>query len=873
MKTAEIRQRFIDYFVRQGHIHVPSSSLVPVADPTLLFTNAGMVQFKATFLGQEPRPYKRATTAQKCVRAGGKHNDLEQVGETARHHTFFEMLGNFSFGDYFKREAIQYGWEFCTEELGLEPGRLWATVHHRDDEAFELWREVAGLPAHRIKRFGDEDNFWQMADTGPCGPNSEIHYDQRPKNAKKELSEAEFAELGETGAILEIWNLVFMQFNRDDQGTLEPLPRPSIDTGAGLERIAAVMQGVDSNFHTDLFLPIIERAEDLVGRPYKADDPTGVSVRVLADHARAVAFLIADGVFPTNEGRGYVLRRILRRAGRHAWLLGQREPTLYELCDEVVSLMGDVYPELEARRDHIMRTVQAEEERFMATIDGGMQRLEELAPAGDGGVISGPDAFKLYDTYGFPIDLTRLIARERGYQVDVDGFDKALEEQRERSRAVRVLQDVSRFRERPAPQVVRADEPQEWVGYDRLKVDTEVLASTQTNGRLFLQLKHNPFYAEAGGQVSDRGYVEGDGWRMEVEEVVRQDDRVVVAGSVEGEFVPGKVRAVVDPLRLDTQRNHTATHLLHAALRKVLGEHVTQAGSLVAPDRLRFDFTHTSPLSEHEIDEVERLVNEQVWRSVEVTKEFASYPEAIARGAMALFGEKYGEVVRMVEVPDFSLELCGGCHVRTTGEISLFKIVSETGSAAGVRRIEAVTGPRAYAWVKEREQVLSRLSRALKVPTADVPRRVEALVGEQRALQEKLEISVRRDAENDVRRLVEGAKEVNGAKVAAGTIETASPETLRAFGDRLRDHLGTGIGVVGARVGDRYSLLAVVTDDLIAKGVRADEVVRKVAKLAGGSGGGRPHMAQGSTSGPERTAEALEQVVEIVRPMLEPASR
>ncbi len=875
MKAAEIRQRFIDYFVRNGHTHVSSSSLVPTDDPTLLFTNAGMNQFKGTFLGQDPRPYKRATSAQKCVRAGGKHNDLEEVGQTARHHTFFEMLGNFSFGDYFKSEAIRFGWELCTEELGLEPERIWATVHHTDDEAFKLWQEVAGLPANRVLRFGDKDNFWQMADTGPCGPCAEILYDQRPKSAKQDLSEKEFEELTEAGEILELWNLVFMQYNRDEQGNLNPLPKPSIDTGAGLERIAAALQGVDSSFHTDLFMPLIHRAEEVVQRPYEPEAGSGVSFRVLADHARAVAFLIADGVFPTNEGRGYVLRRILRRAGRHAWLLGRREPTLYEVCDEVISVMEDTYPELRDRRDHILRTTQGEEERFMATIDDGMRRFEQLAPVDGSGVIAGEEAFKLYDTYGFPLDLTELIAHERGYDVDVEEFERALEEQRRRSRESRdvvVRPDPARMAITSKPPTVHISEPQEWVGYDALTVDTEVLAHVQQNGRILIALRRNPFYAEAGGQVSDRGYVEGDGWHLKVEDVARVEDRVFVAGPIEGEFKPGAVRAVVDPARRDTQRNHTATHLLHAALRAVLGEHVTQAGSLVAPDRLRFDFTHTGPMSETELEEVERLVNEQIWADKELTKRFMPYREAVTRGAMALFGEKYGDTVRVVEVPDFSLELCGGCHVRTTGEIGLFRIVSETGSAAGVRRIEAVTASQAYEQVREQERLLSRLSRTLKVPPGDIPRRVEGLVAEQRELREKLQAASANAAQDQVARLVEIAEEVNGAKVATGVIEAADSQSLRAFGDRLRERLGTGVGVVAARVGDRHAILAVVTDDLISKGMRADAVVREVAKLAGGKGGGRPHMAQASTGEPKRAEKALEKVADIVRPMLERAN-
>jgi alanyl-tRNA synthetase len=653
---------------------------------------------------------------------------------------------------------------------------------------------------------------------------------------------------------------------------MNPLPKPSIDTGAGLERIAAALQGVDSNYHTDLFTPLIRRAEDVVGRKYEAVEESGVSFRVLADHARAVAFLIADGVFPTNEGRGYVLRRILRRAGRHAWLLGRREPMLYEVCDEAISLMADAYPELRDRRDHILRTARNEEERFMATIDEGMQRIEELAPAGGHGVVSGQDAFKLYDTFGFPLDLTELIAHERGYEVDVQGFESALEEQRRRSRERHEAKTETAVGSKTVPAGVTwqacSKGRQEWVGYDELVVDTEILAAGRENGRYFLKLRSNPFYAEAGGQVSDRGFVEGDGWRLEVKDVLRHEDDVVVVGPIEGEFKPGDVRAVVDEARRNTQRNHTATHLLHAALRTVLGEHVAQAGSLVAPDRLRFDFTHSGPLSEGELEEVERLVNEEIWSDKEVTKRFMPYRDAIDRGAMALFGEKYGDTVRVVEVPGYSLELCGGCHVKTTGEIGLFKIVSETGTAAGVRRVEAVTGRYAYTLVKEQERLLSELGRTLKVPAETLVRRTEMLLAEQRELKEKLQEALQGAAVDQVAQLVEGAVDVNGATVVTGMIETADSEALRSFGDELRERLGSGVGVVAAKIGDRYSLLAVVTDDLIGKGVRADAVVREVAKLAGGKGGGRPHMAQASTGEPGRAEEALKQVPEIVRPML-----
>nr|MBA3969876.1 alanine--tRNA ligase [Gemmatimonadota bacterium] len=738
----EIRSRFLDYFARQGHAVRPSSSLVPADDPTLLFTNAGMVQFKKLFLGMEEAPFRRAVTSQKCVRAGGKHNDLEQVGYTARHHTFFEMLGNFSFGDYFKRDAIRFAWEFLTGELGISRDRLWATVHHTDDEAAILWEEIAGLPPERIFRLGDADNFWQMAETGPCGPCSELHYDLRAEGKRgTDLPVEEFVEAGERGEFLELWNLVFMQFDRDAEGELHPLPAPSIDTGAGLERVTSVIQGVGSNYQTDLFVPLIQRAESVVGVPYEYGSPTGMSYHVLADHARAVAFLLADGVFPSNEGRGYVLRRILRRAVRHAWLLGRREPTLVEVVEAVVERMRESYPDLLARRDYLLRTTRAEEERFLATIDAGMRRFEELAPSGGTGQISGEDAFRLYDTFGFPLDLTELMAAERGYEVDTESFDRELDAQRQRSRQDRAASGLSVEADALAAGWEEVDSAeQDFAGYRATNLETDILAFRRLDGRLALQLRDNPFYVEGGGQVSDRGHVFGAGWTMAVDEVRRVAGRIAVLGNVEGNFTPGPVRAVVEePTRRDTERNHTATHLLHAALRRVLGEHVQQQGSRVDPDRLRFDFSHTGPLTPDEITEVERLVNAAIWANQDVCTEQVGYREALARGAMALFSEKYADVVRVVDIPGVSLELCGGTHVRTTGQIGLFRIVSESGVAAGVRRIEAVTGPAAYARMQGYEQTLRQVSSVLRTREDGVLPRVQALLDEQRELQRQLQ--------------------------------------------------------------------------------------------------------------------------------------
>ena len=891
MQAREIRQKFLEFFEREGHEIRHSSPLVPKNDPTLMFVNAGMVQFKGVFLGEEDLGIQRATTSQKCLRVSGKHNDLEEVGRTARHHTFFEMLGNFSFGDYFKRDAIDFAWRLFTEEYGLPKDRLWATVHYSDDEAFGLWQEVAGLPESRIHRLGDKDNFWQMGDTGPCGPCSEIHYDMRPAGERgTDVTAEEFEEKGEAGDFLELWNLVFMQFNRDADGELHPLPKPSIDTGAGLERIASVLQGVDSNYETDLFRALIDRAATVVGKDYEPGTEAGVSYRVLADHARATAFLLADGVFPSNSERGYVLRRVMRRGIRHAWLLGRREPTLVEVVNEVVNQMGEAYPELRERREHLLRATRTEEERFLATIDEGMRRFDEIAPAGavaseddefdaTGGtgepaMIAGEDVFRLYDTYGFPLDLTELMAEERGYRVDMAGFQDALEEQRARSRRDREATGIEHgdALARGWTELV-PDVEQEFVGYDTTVVETEVVAFRRDNGRAALQLRENPFYVEAGGQVSDRGEVEGSGWRMVVDDVRKVGGRAAILGDIEGDFPEGGEPIAVSarvtaPVRQDTERNHTATHLLHAALREVLGEHVLQRGSLVAPDRLRFDFSHSQPLTPEEVGRVEELVNGAILDDQDVCVDYLGYDEAIQKGAMALFGEKYGDTVRMISVPGVSMELCGGTHVRHTGEIGLFRIVSETGTGSGVRRVEAVTGREAYRRVVRQDELLREIGDRLRAPEEMLVRRIDQLQEEKRELEKQLERARREGAADVVGDLVSGATDINGAKVIATEVEVVDQDELRALGDQLRDRLGSGVVILAARSEDRTALFAVVTDDLISRGVRADIVVREVARVTGGSGGGRPHMAQGGVGDPNKVGEALGQAGEVVRSLM-----
>ena len=945
MYASEIRTRFLKYFERNGHAIRPSSSLVPADDPTLLFTNAGMVQFKKVFLGLEQTDYgRRAVTSQKCVRAGGKHNDLEQVGHTYRHHTFFEMLGNFSFGDYFKRDAIRYAWEWVTGpreqgNLGFPAEHIRISVFREDDEARALWREVTGLPDSRIYGLGEKDNFWQMADTGPCGPCSEIYVDLAhltedwvfPEGAtgewtevdRKEFSLDAFYEGAEAGRFLEIWNLVFMQFDRQPDGTLVPLPKPSVDTGAGLDRIAAVLQGVTNNFHAEHFTALIKRIEDVVGFPYlgrtepapkvlERQGRKGVarvtvdpaSFRVIADHARAVAFLLADGVHPSNEGRGYVLRRILRRAVRHAWLLGQREPTLVHVVQVVVDTLGDVYPELRQRSAHIVETTRAEEERFLATIDGGMKRFDEVAPVhttqgGDvvRGTVSGEDAFRLYDTFGFPIDLTELMARERGYTVDIAGFESALGRQREASQEERkskklavaadTLADAGAWKQEIRTVAIPSEEamgapsvsahveagplpPTKFVGYETVEIESQVTAVRHLDdGRIAVLLRETPFYAESGGQVSDGGEIVGEGWRVDVDDVRKVDGRTAALGRLTGTLTFGRaVARVPTDRRRDTERNHTATHLLHAALREILGDSVHQAGSLVAPDRLRFDFTHHGPVKPEALTEIEAHVNRGIWAAKEVIREEKPYKEAVASGAMALFGEKYGDVVRVITVPEISVELCGGTHVRNTSEIGLFHILSETGVGAGLRRIEAATGKRAYDFLREREQQLRLTADVLKATPETAAKKAQALLEERRALEKQLEEAMR-GGSDEVRRLMDKAAPVDGIRAISSVVRAADVKTLQALGDAVREQPGPLVAALGATFDDQKSaLLVVVTDDARGRGVRADEVVRELAAVAGGRGGGKPHMAQAGIPDGGRLPDALAALERVLRDQL-----
>jgi alanyl-tRNA synthetase len=868
MKSAQIRRLFLDYFVARGHREVPSSSLVPADDPTLLFTNAGMVQFKRVFLGQERRDYTRATTVQKCVRAGGKHNDLEQVGYTKRHHTFFEMLGNFSFGEYFKRDAIAFAWEFVTspEYLGLPADRLRVTVHHTDDEARALWREVAGLPDHCIYGLGDKDNFWQMGDTGPCGPCSEIYVDLewRPGRPAAEIPQAEFERLAEEGRFLEIWNLVFMQYDRSGDGTLTPLPKPSVDTGAGLERIAAVLQGEDDNFHTDAFAPLLARVAELVGYGYDrtlGDDATvelqtrRAAFRVLADHARAVSFLLADGVYPSNDGRGYVLRRILRRAVRYAWLLGRREPTLAPLTDVVVSTMGDAYPELREKGAFIGDVTRTEEERFLETISGGLERLEELFAQGIK-VIPGDEAFRLYDTFGFPIDLTQLIAQERSVRVDLEGFERALEAQRNRSREARrgaggagpavLVSHEGEWRD------VRPGERQRFVGYETTSVETDVLAFRQDGERVEVLLRENPFYAESGGQVSDTGRIDGRGFVLDVDLVRKSERGTVVGGAFAAEFEPTPVAAAVDaPRRRNIERNHSATHLAHYVLRKHLGTHVRQQGSLVEPNRLRFDFSHHGPIEPDVLRAIEWEVNELVLENDAVETREMGFQDALALGAMAFFTEKYGDLVRVVRMGP-SIELCGGTHVRTTGQVGPFRVVGQGGVAAGVRRIEAVTGFDALAQARHLEERLRTAAEVVKAQPEHLVRRLEQLLEEHRKLEHRLADALRSGG---------GAAASGETRQIAGVdvqlAETLSEDRgeLGQIADSFREGRRNAILVLFGSQG-RGAVHVAVTDDLVQAGRKAGDLVNRIAAVSGGKGGGRPTFASAGAGDPARLPEA-----------------
>ena len=871
MKTTnEIRKAFIDYFVGKGHRQVASSSLVPGNDPTLLFTNSGMVQFKDTFLGAEKREYTRAASAQRCVRAGGKHNDLDAVGYTARHHTFFEMLGNFSFGDYFKRDAIQYAWELLTQVYGLPADKLWVTVYHTDEEAFDIWNREIGVPAERIARIGDNkgapyasDNFWQMADTGPCGPCSEIFFDHGPDVAGGPPGTPE----GDGDRYIEIWNLVFMQFDRAADGTLAKLPKPCVDTGMGLERLTAVLQHKHNNFEIDLFQGLIEVAASICG---VADRSEG-SLRVIADHIRACSFLIVDGVLPSNEGRGYVLRRIIRRALRHGWKLGVRGSFFYQMVAPLVAAMGEAYPELATRQGFVEQVLLAEEERFAETLDSGMKVFEVVAAKASGN-IPGAEAFRLYDTFGFPVDLTADIARERGLEVDMEGFEAAMNAQRERARGASSFGGGVQITAEDADGL----SPTQFGGYQGLETEARVLrilVEGQTRSSLnpgqsgLLVLDHTPFYAESGGQVGDAGVLSGPGLRIEVSDTIKLAGvyHGHVANVVEGSVKVGdSLRATVSAERRQAiVLNHSATHLLHAALREELGTHVQQKGSLVAPDRLRFDFSHFQSISADQLARIELRVNQQIRANEAAEIHQMGMQEALDFGAMALFGEKYGDNVRVLRLGGFSIELCGGTHVARAGDIGLFKIVSEGGISAGVRRIEAITGNAALAQVQEQEARVRELGQLLGATGDQVVAKVQLLIDRLKREERELASMKSKAASASSDDLIARAVDVGGIQVLSQRLEGVDAKVLREMLDKLRQKLGNAVVVLASVQDGKAALVAGVSGSALEK-IKAGEVLGYVASRAGGKGGGRPDMAQGGAIDGPALVEALSAVAAYV---------
>jgi alanyl-tRNA synthetase len=880
MTGGELRQRFLEYFRGHGHTVVPSSPLVPANDPTLLFTNAGMVQFKSVFLGEERREYVRAATAQKCVRAGGKHNDLENVGRTARHHTFFEMLGNFSFGDYFKEDAIKFCWELLTEKWGLPKDRLKATVFTDDDEAFFQWKKVAGMSDERILRLGENDNFWAMGDTGPCGPCSEVHFHQGD-HLPCALEQSKGTCLGpacECDRWLEIWNLVFMQFNRDASGKMTPLPRPSIDTGMGLERVTAVMQGVQSDYDTDLFRPLITRVERLASKRYGSDAGHDVSMQVIADHARAATFLITDGVVPSNEWRGYVLRRIMRRAMRHGRMLGLERPFLWEVTPTVVEIMGEAYPEIVEARGRVADAVKQEEERFSETLGLGTAKIREYLEAhahDPRKVADGKFLFTLYDTHGFPTDLAQEIFQDAGWSVPPEAmqqFESEMEAQRERGRAgasfgaaaaegdgtVEIYRQLSAQIAKP-----------EFLGYTQMATPARVLALVGEGRRLTeagqgqvveMILDRTPAYAESGGQMGDTGAIMGREGQGDIEDTYYRGGHLIVHRV---RVTQGRLReneevavSVESARRRGLQLHHTGTHLLHAALRRILGTHVSQAGSLVAPDHLRFDFSHGGSLKDSEVEKVEDLVNEHVQANIVVTPAEMDLQAALKSGAMALFGEKYGDRVRVIRIGDFSTELCGGTHLEATGQIGLFKVVSEGAVASGVRRIEAVTGEAARRHVGQEEAALRESAGLLRIPPLELPRRLQKLLDEQKQLEKQVQQLETRLAKNRAQELAAAAKTVAGVAVLAARIDGLDAEGLRSVMDTLRERMGPGVICLGSAVDGKVNLVASVSKDL-SKRCQAGKLVQEVAQAVGGKGGGRPDLAQGGGPDASRLDAAL----------------
>jgi len=874
MTSNEIRKSFLNYFASRDHRSVPSSSLVPKSDPTLLFTNAGMVQFKGVFLGEEVRNYRRATTSQKCVRAGGKHNDLENVGKTARHHTFFEMLGNFSFGDYFKKEAIELGWDLLIRQWGLPADKMWITIYLDDDEAFHLWRRI-GIPEDRIVRLGEKDNFWAMGETGPCGPCSEIIIDQ---GSQVGCGRPECSVDCGCDRFLELWNLVFMQYNRDGEGRLQPLAKPSIDTGMGLERITAILQGVKSNFETDLFVPILKEIESIAALSYGKNSRSDISMRVIADHSRAATFLINDGVLPSNEGRGYVLRRIMRRAMRHGKMLGIEGPFLYRTSSKVVDMMKEAFPELRETELFVSKVIRNEEERFSTTLDSGLKVLREdlegLRKTGSK-VLPGDAAFRLYDTFGFPLDLTFEVLQEEGMTLDEEGFNAQMETQRQKSK--QAWQGIG---EGKAKEVYRrlAGEgiKTEFVGYEEVQTESrilklirgdEVVSEAVEGDDIEVVTERTPFYGEAGGQVGDRGVIFHEAFSLEVTDTLKPLEDLIVH---QAKVKRGVVREGTEAsLWVDKDRrqaialNHTATHLLQAMLREVLGDHVHQAGSLVSPDRLRFDFTHFAAVEKEDLDRVEAMVNQKIRENLKGETRVMRVEDALETGAMALFGEKYGEKVRVVKVADFSIELCGGTHASRTGDIGLFKILHETGVAAGIRRIEALTGEKAYHSVKEEEREILEMASLLKSTPGDLSSKLERLLQKQRELEREVLSLQGKLSHQEILDLLPLVREIRGVRVLSAKVDGKDPKHLREWVDQLKEKVGSGIILLGSRTEDKVSLMMGITPDLTHR-FKANDLIKKIALRIGGTGGGRPDFAQAGGSDPGKLEEALKAIDDLV---------
>ena len=871
ISSKELRKKFVEFFEKHNHNNVRSSSLVPSDDPTLLFTNAGMVPFKRVFMGEDKRDYSRAVTYQKCVRAGGKHNDLENVGYTARHHTFFEMLGNFSFGDYFKEDAIGFAWDLLTNGYNLPKEKLWISIYDDDDEAFDIWKNKIGIPEERIVRMGEKDNFWAMGDTGPCGPCSEIHID---RGAEHGCGSPECRLGCECDRFLELWNLVFMQFNRDSSGTLTPLPKPSIDTGMGLERIASVIQGAKTNYETDLFLPIMHKVEELSGIKLGENKNFDIAMKVIADHSRASAFLIGDGVLPSNEGRGYVLRRIMRRAIRYGKQIGLDKPFLDKTSDVVIGMMKDVFPELKDSRSFILNVIENEEKRFSETLDAGLKHLEEgVAEIDEKGIkeVPGDLIFKLYDTYGFPPDIVRDMLGSKGYLLDMDGFDAKMEQQRAMSKKdVAFVSTIEAYKELSAKGFKT-----EFQGYDKLESESEIIkividdkeVKDAFSGQYAdIVVKNTPFYAKSGGQSGDTGVISGKDFLLEVKDTINDPSgiRVHKAFVKEGK-VSGNTQAVLKvdvEARKKTARNHTSTHLLHAALRKVLGDHVKQAGSLVSSDRLRFDFTHFSQLSNEEILEIEKWINSRIRENFNVSTVEMSMDEAMEEGATALFEEKYGEKVRVVSIDKISKELCGGTHTKMTGDIGVFKIISEGGIAAGVRRIEALTGDAALSFIQEREGYLTEASSIFKDRPEVLVSRIEKVNRHVKDLEKEIETLKSKIAESQSGNIGDSLRVINGINIVSQEIVVDNPGALRDFADKVKNKIKSGVVLLGAKSNGKVLLIAGVTKDLIGK-FHAGNIVKEAAGIVGGGGGGRPDMAQAGGSNPEKLSEALNSVYAI----------